>query len=825
MDVFPTKAKNPSIFLSKREFATALAGSAGFFVGRAVFFQMVNPLALAFLATFMDVGTAGWSFYVTAIFIVLGLATRLGDIFVLRYIFAIGLLCFFHFVSVRLMPYFRSSFFRNHNTESQNFGSYNLRSRTLNRHSSGRGMGSPLYGQAIMAGISVLVAGIAAALLAGGSGFLLAVAFMESILTASLVLTIKRATLILTAHRRKNIISGEDMIALSLVLGAVVAGASDIYVGGMSLRFFLCLYVLFVVSHKGGPAMGGAAGMLLGLMLHLVGFWDTGMGLVLGIAGMGGGFMKKYGRPQVMAGVLICGTAAMYILARAQLSFSLIYAVITAGLSFMLTPQGFHFNVVSAVSPGMDSNREYIDKIKEETIQRLGAFASAFEKLAFTFSGLSKPSKTSLNKKDVAQLIDDLAARACHSCDRKEECWEESFYETYRHVFALLSVCGSKGSVKIEDAPKEFLCIKQEMFLSHLNTIFALYKQNLQWNNRIAESRDLVSQQLQGVSGIMRRLAGEIDISLRFHEGFEEEMITALLRNKIDVDSVLVLEDKAGRYQVTVNHPLCQGKKSCQAAVLPVISSVLKKKMQLEKEGCSHGVPKTKNSKCTLRFAEDRRFRIHCGVAHKAKGSRGSSGDSYSYMELTGGQCLLALSDGMGSGSRARRESSATVELLEDFLESGFEKELAVKMINSVLVLKSNEESFSTLDICAIDLYTGEGEFIKIGACSTYILRDKSAVIIPSSSLPMGMLKQVDFEVSRRKLAHDDIILMVTDGVAEAVEGIADKEAWLADTLERCRARAPQDVADYILKAAENQSGGLPKDDMTVLAARVWAKT
>jgi len=801
MGAFTTKATNPSttsktsLFLSKRELATSLAGASGFFIGRVIVLQMVNPLALAFLASFMEVGS-GWSFYITALFVILGLATRLSDIFILRYILAVGLLCLCNFLSVRyLFPYLRKS---------------------------GQKRKSVFYAQAAMAGLCTLIAGITVALLSGGSGYLLAIALMESVLIASLVLIIKRATLILTAHRRKNIISGEDMIALALVLGAVIAGASDIYVGGVSLRFFLCIYVIFVVAYKGGPAMGGAAGMLLGLMLHLVGFWDTGMGLVLGLAGMGGGFMKKYGRPQVMAGALILGGAAMYVLARFELSFGLVYAAIAAGLCFMLTPQGFHFNVVSALTPGRDSAEEYIEKIKEETIQRLGAFASAFEKLASTFSGLSKPAKTTLNKRDVAQLIDDLSARACYSCERREECWEESFYETYRHVFTLLGICGKKGSVSLADIDTEFECRQPEAFLNHLNMIFALYKQNLQWNNRIAESRDLVSQQLQGVSGIMQRLAAEIDVTLRFHENLEEEMISALLRNKIDVDSVLVLEDKFGRYQVTVNHPVCRGRKACTAAIMPVLSTVLKRKMQVDNEGCHNGIAAT--TRCSLRFVEDKKFRIHCGVAHRSKSGRGDSGDSYSYMELKDGQALLALSDGMGSGNKARQESTATVELLEDFLESGFEKELAVKMINSVLVLKSNEESFSTLDICSIDLYNGEGEFIKIGAWSSFLLRDQSVSVIYSSSLPMGMLKQVDFEVSRRKLMHEDIILMVTDGVAEAVQGVADKEGWLAETLERCRARNPQDVADYILKTAENQAGGLPKDDMTVLAARVWSR-
>ncbi|MCL2400635.1 MAG: stage II sporulation protein E [Defluviitaleaceae bacterium] len=822
MNIFSSETKNtshPSLFLSKRELATAITGSIGFFIGRAVVFQIVNPLALAFAATFMDVG-AGWSFYITAIFVALGLVTRLGDIFVLRYILALGLLCLCHYFSVRILfPYLHKTARSKGKARPYSKGAhYPIR--------------STLYAQAIMAGLCVLIAGLIAAVFTGGSGYLLAVAIMESILTASLVLTIKRATLILTAHRRKNIISGEDIVALALVLGSVIAGASDIYVGGMSLRFFLCLYVLFVVAHKGGSAMGGTAGMLLGFMLYMVGFWDTGMGLVLGLAGMGGGFMKKFGRLAVMAVVVITGAGAMFLLAPHLLYFTLIYAVIAAGIAFIITPQDFHFNVVSAVNPSMDSAVEYIEKIKEETIQRLGAFASSFEKLASTFSGLSVPVKTSLNKKDASQLIEDVAARACHSCERKNECWEESFYGTYSHVFTLLGICGRKGSVSLEekdgDTDEKFfeVCLQPKAFIHHLNMVFALYKQNLLWHNRIAESRELVSQQLQGVAGIMHRLAGEIDVTLRFHEGLEEEMIAALLRSKVEVDSVLVLEDKFGRYHVTVNQPMCKNnslKRACTRIILPTLSSVLKRKMQIESEVCHNSISKDDNKKgCTLRFVEDRKYRIHCGAAHRAKGGHGDSGDSYSYMELKNGQCILALADGMGSGTQARRESAATVELLEEFLESGFEKELAIKMINSVLVLKSNEESFSTLDICAIDLYTGEGEFIKIGAWSSFLLRDQTVTIIPSSSLPMGMLKQVDLEITRQKLLHDDIILMVTDGVTEAVKGEMDKEGWLVEHLKRCGTRTPQEVADYILKAAEKQSGGLPKDDMTILVARIW---
>jgi len=771
-------------------------GAFGFFIGRAVVFTFVNPLALPFLAVFMGTGGA---FYWTAIFLTLGLATRLGELLTLRYMLAIGLLCTYYFFGTKVAK----------------------KSADGTKGASAGWLRLPYIAGA--AAVSMLLSGIGFAFIYDTSPFLFAVAALETVLAGSLTLIVKRAHTILTARRRRsNLLSGEDIIALTVVLAGVIAGASDIYVGAMPLRFFFCVYVLCIVAYKGGPSMAAAAGLLLGLFLHIAGHWDTGLAAVLGLAGMGGGFGKRWGRPAVLAGVAAIGGGALAMIAPSMLSFSLVYAIIAAGLAFMLTPQSFYFNVASAITPVLDSADDYMDKIKEETTRRLDKFSTAFEKLASTFSGLSKP-KHSLNKHDISLLIDDLASRACGGCPNQTLCWEDDLYLTHQYVFTMLNACAQKGAAEPEDMDKGFQksCKKSDILLRELNSIFTLYKNNLRWHNRIAESRELVSQQLQGVAGIVKRLSDEIDISLRFHEGLEEEMILALLKQKIEVNSVIVLENKAGKYRVTVNHQPCNNEKACVNEIRPVLSQVLKRRMRLEQTDCD-----IRKGVCSTRFIEDQKLRITTGVAHRAKTSKGS-GDSYSFMDLSDGSCLLVLSDGMGSGERARRESTATVDLLEDFIESGFDKDLAVRMINSVLVLKSSEESFSTLDICSVDLYTGAAEFIKIGAAATFILRDGKVKIIRSSSLPIGMLNDVDLEISEGQLFHGDIIVMVTDGVTEAVaqgtSPIASGEDWLSYTLKECRFHNPQDVAEHILNEAERLVG-LPKDDMTVMAARVWEK-
>ena len=785
----PARAKKtpaPARF-GKQELAVAIICVAGFFVGRAQVFGFVNPLATPFLAAFM--GAQG--FYLAAIFVGLGLVTRLGDFFVLRYVMAAGMLCVWYFCASHV-------------------------TRDGNRQ------WLKIHWVAAAAASATLVAGIIVSAMHGMTLFAFTVVLLETVLAGALTLVIKRAHVIIAGRRRRaKLLSSEDVASLTVVFAGVIAGASDIYVGMVPLRVFFCLYVLCVTAFKGGASMAAAAGMLLGFFLHLAGYWGAEWAAILGLAGLGGGFAggvtKKYSRPAVVGGIAAAGAVALFVLARPWLGFPMLYTVIAAGLAFFLTPQSFYFNVASAINPVLDSADDYMDKIKEETTRRLDAFASAFGKLADTFGGLSKP-KTGLNKHDVSLLIDDLASRACGTCANREWCWEENLYNTHSEIFSLLNACASSGAASPEDISKKFSaeCRAPKKLLAELNTIFSAYRNDLRWHNRIAESRELISQQLHGVSGIVKCLSDEIDMSLRFHEGLEEEMIMALLRQKIEVCSVIVLEDNSGRYRVSINHKPCIGKKMCAKSILPVLNAVLKRKMRVETGACD-----VRNGVCRTRFMEDQKLRITSGVASRAKSSR-KNGDSYSAMELRNGSALLALSDGMGSGERAHRESAATVGLLEDFIESGFDKELAVRMINSVLILKSGEESFATLDICAIDLYTGRAEFIKIGAAETYILRDNGVSVISSASLPIGMLNDVDLEITERNLRHGDIIIMITDGVTASDEGDATGENWLKSTLKTCRYTSPQDLADHLLSEAERRSRSGPKDDMTVLAARVW---
>ena len=179
----------------------------------------------------------------------------------------------------------------------------------------------------------------------------------------------------------------------------------------------------------------------------------------------------------------------------------------------------------------------------------------------------------------------------------------------------------------------------------------------------------------------------------------------------------------------------------------------------------------------------------------------------------------------MGSGNKAKNQSNTTIELFENLIEAGFDKNIALKIINSVLVLKNNEDNFATLDICFIDLFSGTGEFIKTGASNSFLFRDGLLQIIKSSSLPIGIINNLDYEFYNKKFNNGDIIIMMTDGVFDSLDNkINNKKQWLLDLILELNSNNPQDIADYIINKIKAQTKNIIKDDMTVLVGRIWEK-
>ena len=222
-------------------------------------------------------------------------------------------------------------------------------------------------------------------------------------------------------------------------------------------------------------------------------------------------------------------------------------------------------------------------------------------------------------------------------------------------------------------------------------------------------------------------------------------------------------------------------------------------------------------------FVEEGKYMLTTGVVQRNRKGESVCGDNFSITKLDTQQAVLMLLDGMGSGEDANAKSKQIVDLLEQLLTSGVCRELAIELLNSFVSFMADGLVSSTLDLVMIDFYTGMADFIKMGASTTFIRREGNVECIRSTSLPMGVLEQVEFDTCARKLYHGDMIIMVSDGVLDGI-AMENKEAYLADRIASIETNNVQVVADMIMKDIESmQQSGL-RDDSTVLVTGIWER-
>ena len=201
----------------------------------------------------------------------------------------------------------------------------------------------------------------------------------------------------------------------------------------------------------------------------------------------------------------------------------------------------------------------------------------------------------------------------------------------------------------------------------------------------------------------------------------------------------------------------------------------------------------------------------------------GKNGDNYSFLQLSDGRFVAMLSDGMGTGGKAYQASAMLVELLEEFLEAGFAQEMAIKLANSVMALDMQSQVYATLDFFGVDLFTGVGRLVKIGASATYLKHGDQVDMIVSTSLPAGVFTEFEPDAIELTLVDGDMVIMVSDGVMDAVMA-QSKELYLKDCIAEISASNPQMMAQQLMDKLYEEGISKVKDDMTILVFGIWKR-
>ncbi len=451
-------------------------------------------------------------------------------------------------------------------------------------------------------------------------------------------------------------------------------------------------------------------------------------------------------------------------------------------------------------------------------VVQIEKFADSLKQLSHTFLKLEEK-KRSFTNEEVEDMFDKVKEKVCGNCEKCSWCWGDNFVHTYQMGYEILSAVDHYGNELNTETKRKLQqrCIMAPRFLREMLEAFHDARQNLMWNNRIVQSREGCAIQMDTFADMIRSTAKELEDSMFTDERLEKKISAHLKKKGIRVLYTNFFMNREGKYEIHVTARAAQNTCVTTKELVKSISEVIGRRFVPEGNQC----PVLGKEYMTVICMEGPGYCTLQGVARIGKGCCQISGDNFMMMELPGGRQGVALSDGMGAGEKACKESTLVIELLEELLEAGFPEKTAIQMINTTLVMGREEIHFSTVDMSIFDLYTGSCELIKAGASSTFIKKQNKVEHISSSSLPIGVMNSIEIESVKRQLGDGDFVIMVTDGVMDALP-VGEQDILLETIIKGTAINNPKELAHHILEQVLNWTGEEPLDDMTVLVVGMW---
>lgn len=643
-------------------------------------------------------------------------------------------------------------------------------------------------------------------------------------------------------YGEKKVFSIEELMGASLLLAIAITALEPINILGYSLKNVLCILIVLILGWKSGILVGTTGGVTIGIVLGIIGNEPPITIAAFAIAGMLSGIFSKVGKLGVIIGFIAGNIIITYVSNDNIEPIILFQEILIASLGLLLIPKKAEIAMNelfdnSTLLP--DMNKRALEESKE-TVNKLSNISETISEMAKSYDEVAATvleNKEDLTcelenkeifKKELNNNIDGMEENILYD-DIKNS--DEIINDIFKHlsknkkltkdvlilIFAKYNnyIIGTEnGNINssVENDMKDMIDV--------INKSYKLSKINFVWKKKLDEKNKNMSVQLQGVSEVISDLADDIRDSKNEKYTDKKELIRKILMQKgIVISDIKIKKNDSDRTIATIYTKDCdENIENMAKKIGRVLTKVLQEKMTLQKKKSSL---KPDNDSLAFSFISSDLYNLNVGIARAKKYDSPVSGDTSLQTKLNDGKYLLAISDGMGSGPEARKSSKIAIKMLERMLTSGFKKDVSIKMINSTLSANNDEDMYATLDILILDLYQGNIEFIKNGACPTYIKRNKEVELVNSISLPTGIVNDIDLVVYDKDIKDGDIIVMCSDGIVESNTEYLHKELWLKYFLEELQTDDVQQIADLIISEAIDNDYGKEKDDMTVIVAKV----
>ena len=366
-----------------------------------------------------------------------------------------------------------------------------------------------------------------------------------------------------------------------IMLASIMTGAVGWAIHGLSIEHIMSRYMLLLFALVGGAPLGASVGVVAGLILSLADANAIVQMSLLAFAGLLAGLLREGGRMAAAFGMLLGSSIlAIYIGNQADIMASTWESVIAAGL-LLVSPKSIT-RAISKYVPGtkehVKSQHEYAKRVRDVTAQRVDAVLGSVPPAVRSFGQFGGTEEGKDRREEtVNHFMNAAAERVCSSCHRKDLCWEGKFYETYRMMTNMMTTVEEGRRVGPKEVPREWSvhCTKTHQVLTVMQQQYELYQHDLHWRKQLNDSRQLVADQLSGVSQVMEDLAKEIKREGQQLHLQEEQIRDALEGLGLSIQGIEVINLEEGNVEIEVYHTFGQGYDECRKIIAPLLSDIL----------------------------------------------------------------------------------------------------------------------------------------------------------------------------------------------------------------------------------------------------------
>lgn len=602
-----------------------------------------------------------------------------------------------------------------------------------------------------------------------------------------------------TEHEKYSIVFFQCSALLMLFLLGLSLGHLELF--GISAAYIFSGIITLLAARRLGALRGAAVGFIT--MLGLSSSYSVAFALL----GLVSGVLFRVGIPYAIVG----GGAAL-----------VAWCAYAGGLVGFVTVLPEY--LISAVSVSPIIGRLHTEKtdveaktVKNEAAEMAGTVALAYrnkysgslDDLEAAMAGLGRTVDSYTRQMrdptedDLYELIVECIDKYCATCppSSRDGCDTERI-PTEREIEKLSSILYNKGHLSPADLDTDpALCKTPASLCETINRAVGIYREQMYLESRSAG----LAEQMEATSSLLAEARHRDDEEKSFNAPLTAKVKEAALGASLADCAVKVLGKRVPHIIIAAEDE--SGERISSPELMSRIESATG--LRLGKADF-YRREKMAVMECSAR----ERFSVACAHATAAGKRESISGDSVRSLPTPDGFYHIILSDGMGSGKEARLAADFVCDLLDGSLHFGLAGERLLSLTNRVL-MSGGRECSASVDLCSVDLYSGECTFLKCGAATSYVKRDGSIFRISSRTAPLGLMKKPDGERIRTEVKDGDVVILLSDGVSGGI----DDAPWLLELLSRPTKMSPKEYADHILAAAKAHTA--LDDDMTVAVAKI----